>query len=376
MMKIVAMSRINFKAVLDKVIPLEDSLPDTSFHIVNIVGIVHLLNPNEGLCIESLSLYLGGMAKFVPKTFAAAILRTKDTISTTTCLAFRSGKLVCVGALTKYHSLLACQTYRQIIEKIPGVYRDGDKLRTSDLSGRTQFMNWGIQNIVAHDDLHCRPNLKYISESIPEISNWNPELFPGLKLLVWLHPKKDCMCKTKKKNNSCKCNIRVLLFDTGKYVETGCTDIQSLLLGAQSIQNSFADDIYKDQHDDDGVNRFEARKQKIKESAYLEFAGWRTYKKTTITNTSSNTMDTLFKGLKRKPKKKHVRMIHEEDREENEILAPFLKACKYGQFDNVKFMASYDRGAVKDALNYCDDNSDIFNKKIMTILMENDFESK
>ena len=77
-------SRIKFTEILDNIVPLS-TLPDSSFHIVNVVGIVHLLEADAGICIESLSLYLGGMVKFAPKSFAAAIVRTKDIISTTTC---------------------------------------------------------------------------------------------------------------------------------------------------------------------------------------------------------------------------------------------------------------------------------------------------
>jgi TATA-box binding protein (TBP) (component of TFIID and TFIIIB) len=380
-LNIMKISRIKFKEVLDNVVPLT-TLPNSSFHIVNVVGIVHLLNPGEGVCIELLSLYLGGMVKYAPKRFAAAILRIKDIISTTTCLVFRSGKLVCVGALTKYHSLLACQMYRQLIELVVGVYREkiSNTLRNTNLQGRTQFVNWGIQNIVAHDDLKCKPNLKYITDVIPEIADWNPELFPGLKLLVWIKPKNNCFCIKKKKNKSCKCNLRVLLFDTGKYVATGCIDTQSILHGANIIKNIFSDDTYKESSSSllsNSMSKFELRKEKIKAAAYIEFAGYRSYKKTTIheanktTAITTNNIDSLLKGLKKVPKKKGVKVIDEEEEAEELLMTPFLKACKYDQFDNVKFLSSYNKEAARDALNYCELNEETFPKRIMTILKQN-----
>jgi TATA-box binding protein (TBP) (component of TFIID and TFIIIB) len=367
------MSRINTKEILNRVVPLK-KVSNDNFHIVNVVGIVHLLNQGEGICIESLSLYFGGMVKYAPKCFAAAVLRIKDIISTTTCLVFRSGKLVCVGALTKYHLLLACQTYRQLLEKVIGIYRDKVtyKLRNINLEGRTQFTNWGIQNIVAHDNLNCKPNLKYIAKIIPEVANWNPELFPGLKLLVWIKKKASCCCLKKKKNNSCQCNLRVLLFDTGKYVTTGSTDIESIAMGTHIIKTLFSDNEYLNTMDPamNHLSKFQTRNQQIINDAFIEFAGYRSYKKTTMGEETDRPMniDYLMKGLK---KVVSVKKMTDEEQKEELLQSPFIRACKYDQIENVNFILSFDKRAVKEALEYCKVHKESFSSTIMAILKEN-----
>lgn len=356
-------SKEKTKAILAKVVPLR-TLPTSSFHIVNVVGTVQILSLGETLSIELLPAYLGGMAKFIPNSFAAVILRIKDCISTTTSLVFRSGKLVCVGAHTRYHSLLACQTYREIIQTVPSIFSFNGKLGVYTLEGRTKFLNWNVENIVAHDDLKCQINLKYISEFIPDLTNWNHELFPGMKLLVWISPKSNCKCIKKKKNKSCKCNLRVLLFDTGKCVETGCTDLNSLLLGASILRNIFIEDTFKETSlsNSNNNNRFEQRKQKIKDAAYLEFAGWRNnIKKKKEDNTDAViTIEGLFKGLKKMPKK---RLKTEEESNDCPV---FVKACKDGMIERVKFFSEFDKKAILEALKY----EDMFDKHVMKILKE------
>ena len=198
------MSKINFKKILDSTVPLTS---DCNLRVTNIVATVQLLGPNESICLESLAMNLSGLIKYAPKKFAAAIMRIKDSISTTTCLVFRSAKIVVVGAVTYYHSLLACQRYRLLIESVGAVYRgENGHLGVYNLTNRMQFKEWRITNIVAHVNLGRRPDLKILSELVADLTAWNPELFPGLKLLVWLRPKAECACVKRKKNKSCKCN--------------------------------------------------------------------------------------------------------------------------------------------------------------------------
>ena len=116
------MSKINFATILGTIEPLATC--GNALRINNIVGTVKLLNEGETICLESIAAYYGGLVKYAPKKFAAAILRVKDPISTTTCLAFRSGKIVVVGAHSKNHSLCACQRYRRMIESVPSIYSD------------------------------------------------------------------------------------------------------------------------------------------------------------------------------------------------------------------------------------------------------------
>ncbi len=120
-----SMSKINFASILDQIVPLASC--GSKLRINNIVGTVKLLNEGESICLESIAVHFGGLVKYAPKKFAAAILRVKDSISTTTCLAFRSGKIVVVGAQCENHSLCACQSYRRRIESVTSIYSDRGK---------------------------------------------------------------------------------------------------------------------------------------------------------------------------------------------------------------------------------------------------------
>lgn len=314
------MARINFKAAVDRVVPL---LPnDSDHHIVNVVATVNILSPNEFLCLESMALQLSGMIKYEPRRFAAAVLRIKDSIATTTCLVFRSGKIVVVGTLTKYHSIYACHLYRQVIESVESVYKQDDWLGLHTLSGRTQFKQWGIWNMVAHDSLPQRPDLKILSDMISELASWTPELFPGLKLLVWLKAKHECECKTIKKNKSCACNCRALIFDSGKVVITGCKDTYSVALARDRIRMLLGDEELQDRS---GLVlpknlRFQSRRQKL--LSFVEFAGW-----VGAPKKEEMLLPALLQGVKKRAKIENPQKLN-----------PLELARLLGQVENVKFL--------------------------------------
>lgn len=346
--------KINEEQILAKVIPLE-SLPQKPLHIDNVVGTVELLKSGESICLETLSLHLNGMAKYQPKKFVATMLRIKDSISTTTCLTFSKGEIVVVGAKTKHHSLLACQIYRQFIERVPGIYMNEEinSFGMYNLVNRTQFANWGICNIVTHYNLQCKPDLKHLAQIAPEICDWNHELFPGLRLLVWISPKQDCRCiLKKKKNRSCKCNCRAILFDTGKVVITGCEKQSDVNIAAERIQSLFSDEGMHDKDYCSGTSteRFRARREKIIQAAYIEFTGWYTLPNAPVEISQQDdedeiTIDYLLKGFKRQLIRKHE-ISFSKDSE----IDPFIKACRYGERENVKFMIELEKDNVELAL--------------------------
>jgi TATA-box binding protein (TBP) (component of TFIID and TFIIIB) len=328
------MSRINFNRILDNTVPLEQNSPK-SLSVNNIVSTVQLLNANESICLESLALNLSGLIKYAPKKFAAAIMRLKDGISTTTCLVFRSAKIVVVGAVTYYHSLMACQRYRLLIESVEGVYRGETGLSVYNLTNRMQFINWRITNIVASVRLQCRPDLKILTEIAADLSAWNPELFPGMKLLVWLRPKDECKCVKKKKNKSCDCNCRALIFDTGEAIITGCNTIQDLNLSHHRIVTLLSDD---ELHDKDAEpskrRRFESRREKIIKAAYVEFAGWNNRSKA-VTNEEEDLIEQLLRM--------HVKPEPRWTEEDVDLLTPLERARKFCQKNNVEFIEAVER---------------------------------
>lgn len=347
-------SKLNLSKLLEETQELKPRA-DEPLRINNIVGNVRLLESNYSLCLESLSLYLNGMAKYKCKSFAATVIRVKDSISATTCLVFRSGNINVVGAQSVYHSLLACQIYRQIIESVPAIYanpEEGGKLGMYDLVGRTVFLDWSISNIVANYNLNCQPNLRYLSSIAPEISAWKHDLFPGLRLLVWLSPKDQCRCPS----GGCRCNCRAIIFDTGQVVVIGCKDVVSLNLCLSRIRLLFADTDMTRQHPP---------------IAEIEFGGFvgggGAANSAASTGTRTNTsIDVVLKTLKRQLTRKTTL---EKDKDPG--MPILVKACKYNQLENVKFMAEIQSETeIAEAIAYCKNNIDIVDGKILSALFE------
>lgn len=314
-------------------------------HIRNVVSTVNLLDKDEKLSLESIASTLGGMCKFRKKGFAAIVMRIKDRIGTTTCLVFRSGKLVVVGAVSWHHALLSCQMYRTFIERVKCPYQGEDgHIVVETLMGRTKFEKWGIWNLVSSMDLGCRPDLKVLTELLTDIAAWNPELFPGLKLLTWLRPKDKCKCTRRKKNGSCACNSRALIFDSGKVVMTGCKNMEDIALTRLRIRALIEDDTFLDHNDPlPRKQRFEARRKKLLQAAeQVEFCG-STRVIPEKRSRDEEDWEAETKVIRRKYKNKKSRTAAED-------LSPFVKACVWGQEENVAFILSYDQSQRAEAL--------------------------
>lgn len=275
-------SKINFAKILNDTLVITEKA-EKAYSIVNVIGTGELLSPNETLSLEIISSKLGGMIKFKKKKFAAAILRLKDSIHTTACLLFESAKIVIVGAQTRYHSLYACQMYRQIVE---------NTFPNDEWLGRFFIANWNICNIVCSFKLKFRPDLTVLIQQAGEIASWAPELFPGCFLLVWIKPKSECKCVKKKKNRSCQCNCRASVFDTGKVNIAGCVNLPDLHIAKYRVETVLSDPEFLAKDIEPGKReRYHYRRRKILE--YVEFV-----------------------GFKKKKKKKE----EEEEEEENELL--------------------------------------------------------
>lgn len=314
---------------------------------------MQLLEEGYSLCLESLSLYLNGMAKYRCKSFAATVIRVKDSISATTCLVFRSGNINVVGAQSVYHSLLACQIYRQIIESVPAIYsnpEEGGKLGMYDLVGRTVFSNWSISNIVANYNLNCQPNLRYLSSIAPEISAWKHDLFPGLRLLVWLSPKDQCRCAS---GGGCRCNCRAIIFDTGQVVVIGCKDIVSLNMCLSRIRLLFSDT--------------DMTTTSTTTTAEIEFGGFVGGGSGAAASTTTTTsIDVVLRSLKRQLTRKTTL-----EKDKDPKMPVLVKGCKYNQLENVKFMAEIQTDVeIAEAIAYCKNNIDIVDNKILEFLIE------
>ena len=353
------MSKINFKEILNKTDPLCEN-DDENIRITNIVGMFYILEPPQTICLSSLALALDGLVKYEPKSFPGVVLRIKDCVSTTACLIFSSAKIIIVGAKTKYHLLYISHIYRQIIESVVSVFSVANNgLGLYTLSGRTIFHHWDICNIAALYHLAFRPSLKKLIDLVPDLAGWNPELFPGAPFLVWLKPKDSCKC-TKKKTKSCRCNCSVLVFDTGKMIIAGCKSTAELNLAIHRIVLFFENEDLRDDEDELAKkDRFENRRKK-KMINHIEFAGWSDkIKKKNGQASDLSLFDTLMTNIK--PGKKR-------SLENTEDLDPFIKACKLEQFDNVKFILSYDHSKVDEALNYLYNHVPEINMDIINLL--------
>jgi TATA-box binding protein (TBP) (component of TFIID and TFIIIB) len=343
------MSRINFRKLLEVESLLKNS--ENDLYVNNIVSTAQLLKDKETICLESLVMFSGGMAKYAPKKFAAAILRIKDSISTTTCLVFRSGKLVVVGAQSEHHSIFSTQKYRQIIENIYSVYRIERSLICSTLVGRTELTSCRITNIVAHAKLKNRPDLKILSELAADLTAWNPDLFPGLKLLVWLKPKNDCKCVKKKKNKSCECNCRALIFDTGQVVITGCKNLEDVKHSKNLIEQLLDDpDLHNKDEEPAKKDRSLKRREKIIKCAQIEFIGWKEEV-------------SVFELVQ--PVKKNGKKIAPLPSNNN---MPIINACKNKQVENIKFIASFDSKQARMAVEYLQNNPNELTEDMMKLL--------
>lgn len=366
------MSKINFAAILDTIVPLATC--GNMLKINNVVGTVKLLEDGQSISLESIAAHFGGLVKYAPKKFAAAILRVKDPISTTTCLAFRSGKIVVVGAHSKNHSLCACQRFRRMIESVSSIYSNHGVLGAYTLQGRTQFKDWRVTNIVSNFDIGYRPDLKRLAEMLADLSNWNPELFPGLKLLAWLRPKSECVCQKKKKNKSCKCNSRVLLFDTGKAVFTGCKSLDDVNKTRYIIEQLMSDDIFREKEDEPTrKDRFESRREKIIMAAHVEFVGWARppTKRIRLEDPVASVFDYVeslgksatARAVARTAKKAPVTTIATTG-----TVAPIITACKLDQLENVSFIAACDTDQLLDALQFVHEHPHCVTEEMLELI--------
>lgn len=283
------MNREIFHQTLEKTPSLESRLSSPQLHIDNIVANVALLRDGDFMYLDALSLALSGMIKWDVHKFVAAVLRIKDCISTTTCLVFRSGKMVVTGAKTLHHSIYACHLYRRIIEGVEAVYRLNHTLGLYNLLGRTHFLGWKVTNIVMSDTLTKRPDLKRIAQMLGDTAAWTPQVFPALRLLVWLRPKLSCRCQSDKKNRSCACTCKALIFDSGKIVIAGCKTTTEVRIGHDLVVDLCDEGEFQEQNLTFIPKhlRFNARKKKALDA--IEFDCWQ--------GTPENLFDTLMKYL-------------------------------------------------------------------------------
>jgi TATA-box binding protein (TBP) (component of TFIID and TFIIIB) len=238
--------------------------------IVNLVTTVSLLPQNFDLPKrERYNLPLNtiaakwGCSQYAPRLFAANIIKQTDSIAASTALLFVSGIMVVVSCLSLNHARYVSQHIRLCIERTRCIMRkESDVIYEGTLMGRTTFNKCVIHNIVGHGSVGMRIDLQALVSGAPDCWKWTPDLFPGAKGKLWLTESKSCTCralpgteeeeeekvlrKLTGKKQKCMCAVKVLMFDSGKFVITGAHDVESvnrIYLQIQSIANDYESDL-------------------------------------------------------------------------------------------------------------------------------------
>jgi transcription initiation factor TFIID TATA-box-binding protein len=155
--------------------------------------------------------------KYQPERFIAAILKQKDD-SSSTCLVFDSGKIVCVGSPSIEKSREAATFF---IRKIYFMLLMESLVSTRSISlplesleeQKPSMENFQVRNIVVAASLGQKINLIEFEKSTtnPKEVMFVPELFPGLKWRPYSSKK-----------------ITIILFESGKMNITGIRSIDQI----------------------------------------------------------------------------------------------------------------------------------------------------
>ena len=169
---------------------------------------------------ENYRLDLMSLVREVPATkyeeanFSTAVMRA---CGQTTSLVFKSANVVNVNASSSTMGLWSCHIIRLIVERCPMVMRslEDDRPILTTLEGRMQLSNWSVQNIVSHQSVGHRINLKKMHAAQPEVFKYDPGMFPGLILHC-----KHVDPETKKTSR-----VKCIVFDSGQVLIVGTSHI-------------------------------------------------------------------------------------------------------------------------------------------------------
>jgi len=329
-----------------------DDLPQ----MVNFVSTVEML-PSGGkyrFPLEAIAAQVGSNVQYGPLKFAADILRLRDRTSDSTALVFRSGKLVIVHCLSLEHSRFCCHLYRLLLETIQFVVCDPaqeNRLMLTTLEGRTQFNNWKVHNTVGFGKLGCRVDLNALRESAPHVCQYKPDIFPGLKLRVWIHPQDQCMCNTLK----CPCKVKMLIFDNGNVIIVGARSIRHV------NQVFYRFKALVPQYIDESAPlpralRFEARMARLLDDEHIgvpleHVTSSKKIKKKIEVDEEDQDVLNIMMALKTDSvslkdaddDNVHIHKKSKKETDDVDTLTVFLKACMRGQEANVRWMLSMNR---------------------------------
>jgi TATA-box binding protein (TBP) (component of TFIID and TFIIIB) len=232
--------------------------------LVNTVSTVSILPPGYKLPLHAIAAALGPCCQFEPTQFAAAIIKTTNSTSDATALAFSSGKLVLTATTTHMHTMYMAHVFRLMIEHVQCVMKDEKtgEIVMDKFAGKTVFENLRAHNMVGHGDLGVKVDLRALKNANPDSVKWLPDSFPAAKCCVWLTEDNMCHCTPnlttpaglleedpdvlrivpKLLRKRCACTIKCLVFPTNRVVMTGgrnMGDINSVFYRMKALAPHF-----------------------------------------------------------------------------------------------------------------------------------------
>lgn len=205
--------------------------------IVNFVATTPILPQNKEFSLPLMTISSKwGCSQYAPNLFAANIIKNRDGIATSTILLFVSGIMVVVSGQSMNHARNVSQMVRLNIERTHCMmHRNGGaEIYKGSLKGRTTCSECSIHNIVGHGSVGFKLDLQKLVDAAANCWKWFPDLFPGAKGKIWLTENMRCECNASapgvlpSKRVKCKCNIKVILFDSGQVVITGGRTIEEI----------------------------------------------------------------------------------------------------------------------------------------------------
>ncbi len=360
--------------VIQRTIPLKKRpfRNKTTPIIVNMVSTVCIL-PQSGdiqyrLPLEALSIMFGPGSQYAPVQFAANIVKITNSIADSTVLIFGSGKFVQVSAETEIHTLENNQFYRLLMEQVPCIMRNvkTGQVYFGSLKGRTIFERNTVHNIVGHGDLHVKLDLQALRDTNPD-AIWIPDGFDAAKCNVWLTEDCECHCKNvdipttfeldadmatlhiKLGKKKCTCQIKALLFKSGRAVFIGGTEVSKInavyyrllsFVAPYAVDNVQKKPMYAKMGTMMVKGTAAARRKKQKEIGQSEAIAM---------------VLTGARDFKTKKVKSSLRQIS--------TLPPFIKLCDAGRLTEVKKTLEFD----PDQLNSVDENGHNAIQRLMSI---------
>lgn len=211
----------------------EDNLPI----IVNFVATTPILPQNGQFSLPLMTISAKwGCSQYAPNLFAANIIKIRDALATSTVLLFVSGIMVVVSGKSMNHARNVSQTVRLNIERTHCMMHknDASEIYKGSLKSRTTSAECSIHNIVGHGSVGFGLDLQKLVDAGTNCWKWFPDLFPGAKGKIWLTDSMRCECAAsapgvpQSKRAKCKCNIKMILFNSGQVVITGGRTIEEI----------------------------------------------------------------------------------------------------------------------------------------------------